>query len=331
VNTPVVYNIFIRPQIAKQVFEVIRSLKPNILYIFSDGGRDDDEMNLVRINRFQIESMVDWDCNLRLEYQESNKGIDFMFNYAMSKVFEDYDRLIYLEEDMLPSETFFRFCDELLEKYKDETNVYLISGRNDHIEYPKSEIPSYIFVNTASIWGFAIWKRTYEMLINDLSKLTNEYYKNLIKYYFLNKWRNKSAYKLLNNLIDNPNGDYLIGEFYFMSLNQALLYNSLAIIPSKNQVQNIGATIDSEHTDLLKALPSRIQRTFTMPALPINFPLNHPEYRINDEHYYHLLSLKYPQPRGIFFLIERLDRIIRLLIYRGPIELLKKVRKKFKI
>jgi hypothetical protein len=331
VKTPIVYNIFIRPDVAKRVFEVISSLKPPILYIFSDGGRNSYENDLVRINRFQIESMVDWDCKLELHYQEVNKGIDFMFNFALSKVFEDYDRLIYLEEDMLPSQTFFRFCDELLEKYKEDTNVYLISGRNDLIEYPKSENPSYFFVSTASIWGLAIWKRTYDMLISDLTTLENEYYKDLIEYNLLHKWNNKSAYRLLKSLLNDPYGDHLIGEFYFMALNQGLLYNSLAIIPSKNQVQNIGAGIDSEHTDLLRALPSRIQRTFTIPPLKLSFPLNHPRYKINDENYYHILSVNFPVPRGIRYIFDRIERTIRIIIFRGPIEFIKKIRKKFKI
>lgn len=331
IATPVVYNFFIRPRIASIVFEQIKKVKPKTLYLVSDGPRNNSDRELIYKNREQISAMIDWDCNLFYIYFDDNLGPNEITRITYETVFEREDSLIYLEEDILPSESFFYFSEMMLEKYRFSDSVFMISGMNFLQKYPLGEnAPDYFFAHTASTWGFAIWKRTYISLKKDLSFLDNPYYYNLIKRKLLN---DNKFYEFKNLLLrfNYPNLLKVDGEFWLMGFNPNVTSNQLAIIPSKNLVKNIGDTFDSENSDEIKLLPKRIQKFSNLKLYELDFPLVDPLFLTVDYNYYDTLG--WFKKKNISYWIKKmwdsLERGLRVLIFKGPGVFFFKARKMF--
>lgn len=314
-TTPVVYNFFIRPEISILVFKEIRALKPLKLYLVSDGPRNDNEKSLILENRNQIDGLIDWSCDVHRLYLDKNHGIDSIMELTYDFVFSREDRMIFLEEDILPSQSFFYFCEDLLEKYKDDDSVFLISGMNFLEEYP-SNGPSYFFVDSTSTWGMAIWKRTYDSMQKDLGFLDNSYYSSVIRRLMLR--RNRFAfYQHLMVKKVFPEKKILDGEFWLMGFNQNILYNALNIVPSVNLVLNIGNSKNAEHSDEAKLLPKRMRTINNMKKFELTFPLVHPKFKIVDYEYKSILDIKNSRFQNLLYLPNKLERALRILIYGG--------------
>lgn len=315
-TTPVVFNFFIRPEVSIQTFQKIKNVRPSTLYLISDGPRNDKEQSLIKSNRVQIESMIDWDCNLELIYFSENQGIDKIMEITYERVFQKEDRMIFLEEDILADESFFFFTENLLEYYKDNDRVYIITGMNKLNQYPENQDPSYFFQEFNSTWGFAIWKRTYEKFQKNLSFLDSKYYENLIKHRFI-KYHGIDPFQHLMFKKTYPEKDILDGEFYLILFNEFLLNNSLAIVPCRNLTLHIGNTLNSEHSDPEKLLPKSV-RTATRDIYPIDYQnIIHPKFLIADDNYSFLIKQKYHQS-GMKMFIDKIERAFRILIFGGP-------------
>lgn len=327
-ETPVVYFIFKRHKLVEKVLNRIREVKPKTLYIISDGPLRSEDIPLINESRRHVSIIADWECDLTLYYYDSNYGPYKSWNMGVRHLFEKHDRAIFLEEDILPSVDYFYFCEELLEKFKDESQIYMISGMNFLGEYPKSQEFSYFFVNKATTWGLAMWKRTYDKFIVGNEILDSEYYKKIIYEYLLGIGDPHWYGHFIN--LSNQNGYFPDSmEFYLMGINANLLYGSLAIVPSVNLVQNLGATHDSENADEIKLLPKSIWHVFKLKTFNLKFPLTHHKYRIIDYNYQKLLQKKYKSSRLISF-SEKAERAFRILIYKGPAALFYKVKKSIK-
>jgi hypothetical protein len=321
-NSPIVYNLFKRPNIVKIVLNRIKLVEPKIIYLFSDGPRNNHEKELIEESRRLALQIVNWPCELNIDFLEMNIGSDEMNKYIFKEVFSRYDRLIYLEEDMLPSLSFFRFCDELLEYYKNDESVYLIGGMNFIQDYEESNNYSYIFQNYTSTWGIAFWKRTYENLDFKLNYLNDDYYNKLIKYKL--KKSNKKFYKILLDLLDKKKSQE--GELWLMAYNDNLLNNSLAIVPTRNLVRNIGDSAGSENGDERKLLSIFQRWVFDILEENIEFPLKHQKLKIVDEYYYDRV-MKRSHIGTVKLIIIKFERALRILIIKGPKELIKKINK----
>lgn len=327
-SVPIVYNFFIRPDISKKVFKEIRDYKPNILYLVSDGPRTTEESLLVNFNRDQIESMINWDCDVRKLYYEHNQGMDSIMISTYEFVFKSEESLIFLEEDILPGPSFFKFCEEMLYKFKSDNSVYIIGGMNFLGEYPTTpNSPSYFYTNIVSTWGYAIWKRTYKRIQYDLSFLHNEYYRSTVRALMLKRDR-KRHYQHLMLKFTAPQKIDFDGEFTLRGLNENVLYNSLAITPSKNLVSNIGDSEGAENGDDLKLYPKAMRRIAEMKVYEMEFPLIHPKFRIVDYHYKSLLR---QQGNGLIRkVLIKIERAIRIIVFGGRVKFFKKIRRYFK-
>ena len=143
-NAPVMLLFFNRPEPLKKVFEAVRRAQPSQLFLVQDGARDnnpDDHKN-IQLCR-DIVASVDWPCQVYRNYADSNMSCDHREYTGISWCFQYVDRLIVLEDDCLPSPGFFLLCEELLEKYKDSSDIQSISGFNRLQSYQSPY--SYIF------------------------------------------------------------------------------------------------------------------------------------------------------------------------------------------
>jgi hypothetical protein len=326
-STPIVYNIFIRRELIEKVFSRIREIKPQVFYLVSDNGRDDDEKIKVRQNREFIEKSIDWDCKLIKLYTNKNIGVFNIYDYSLSNVFKNEDFCIFLEEDILPEIDFFYFTDELLKKYKDDDSISLITGMNPLIHYPLDQSPSYFFVNgSVNIWGHGIWKRTYQKFIRDFSiDNVDSYSKELIR----------DRLELIGNIHwfkvfeDSTSRVTSMMEKDLLGLSPQILYNSLFIVPSVNLTSNIGASVDSEHSGPLSTLPKRWRESYFQQTSKLFFPLVHPRFKIADSIYYKMYYKRFKRIGKLRFFLEKVERIFRYLIFMGIKPTLKKVKSKY--
>ena len=123
--------VFNRPEVTKIVFERIRQATPGRLMVIADGpreGRQGEADACLRVR--QIVEHVDWPCEVLKNYSAANMGCGARVASGIDWVFQHVEQAIILEDDCLPDPTFFRFCEGLLERYRDEERVMQISGSN---------------------------------------------------------------------------------------------------------------------------------------------------------------------------------------------------------
>ena len=154
-ETPVLFLVFNRPDTTAQVFEAIRQAKPPRLYVASDGAREDKEGELEKVKQVrEIVSQVDWNCEVKTLFRDKNLGCKIAVSSAIDWFFEQEEMGIILEDDCLPHPTFFRFCQELLERYRDDERIGMISGNNFQFGRKCTDY-SYYFSMYSHIWGWA--------------------------------------------------------------------------------------------------------------------------------------------------------------------------------
>ena len=195
-------------------------------------------------------------------------------------IWNTVDRCIMLEDDILPSVSFFRYCAELLEKYKDDERIECICGMN-HLGKCEEVKSDYFFSRQGSIWGTAVWKRS---IVNrgDFSYIDDPYVMRLLNQRTAHNkiaWKRLCAYGKQEKYEGHVAGSEFWYEFDMYAQNR------LQIIPKVNLVSNIGATADSAHAADLKEIPKSMRRVFNNPTYEMEFPLKHAQYVIPDVHY----------------------------------------------
>ncbi len=244
-ESPVLLVVFNRPDTTIQVFEAIRKFKVPKLYISADAPRKgnlEDEIKCTEVR--QIVQNVDWDCDVHYRFLEKNVGCGFGVSSAISWAFEKEDRLIILEDDCVPAQPFFTYCDYLLEKYKDDTRIWRISGRCYHPNFSLFLKYDYIFTMYGHIWGWATWKRCWEEFDIDMKKLPIFLEERGFDSVFSNKKQIKyynKYYRSLSNNIELKSHAWGPQAAFSVFMNRGL-----SIIPSRNLVKNIG--IEGVHT-----------------------------------------------------------------------------------
>jgi hypothetical protein len=243
-DIPVLFLVFNRLDTAKQVFEAIRKAAPQKLYIASDGPRSncDGEDEKVKIVKEYVLKSIDWNCEVKTLFREKNLGCGKAVSSAITWFFENEEMGIILEDDCLPSESFFPYCKELLEMYKDDARIYGIGGFNLLTE-TKSPC-SYCFSQLSYNWGWASWKRAWKYFNFNIANLNSFIKQKKIKrifkrycdrYYWLDIFKKMEKYE------GNDIWDY---QWTYTIFNN----DGITIFPAKNQVTNIGFGADATHT-----------------------------------------------------------------------------------
>jgi hypothetical protein len=282
VDVSVLLWIFIRPEKIKKVFDVLKEARPSRLFLVSDGPRAhiaSDKDNIARSR--EIVADVTWECEIHRLYFDDNQGMYPIHKITNEYIFKLVDRCIYLEDDVITSVSFFKYCEVLLEKYKDDLRVNMICGMN-HLGIYEDCPNDYFFTKGSSIWGFALWRRTYE-LFNDLGYGDEKYYMDRL----LENANNYESFceKLEIFTKDKNYWEHPPSFEFFLGLS-SFAHNQLSIVPKKNMVCNIGYGADATHNNSeLELMPKRLKQFFNMKTYELEFPLNHPKYIIEDKNY----------------------------------------------
>lgn len=329
-DVPVFLMFFIRPKELTLSFNSVKAARPSKLILVSDGPRP-SHPNDKRLNDEckKIVDDIDWECDVYHRYSDVNSGMYVTLYDAFKWVFSFVDRIIFLEDDVVPNQSFYRFCEELLTKYENDKRVHTICGMNHSGTYEKPQ-SDYFFSKAGSIWGFAIWKRTFEIFEYDIRFNEDKYAKDL-----LIKSYPKSIRKHIKNNIEFKRDRFLKtqmnGDFELVNGASFFLQSGLMIIPSKNLISCQGISENAVHNvNNPKKLPKSIRSLFNMKTYELGFPLKHPKYIIADTDYEQYVYKK----MGIGFFIKRVRKvegIIRQVIYGNSNErvtLLKKIFRK---
>ena len=161
-ETPVAMMIFNRPEVTARVFAEVRRARPRQLFIVGDGARPDrpGEEVQVALTR-EAATQVDWPCDLQTLFADQNMGCKPRVASGLAWVFQQVEEAIILEDDCLPHPSFFGYCQELLDRYRDDQRVGAISG--DNFQNGISRTPhSYYFSKYFHCWGWASWRRTWQ-------------------------------------------------------------------------------------------------------------------------------------------------------------------------
>lgn len=252
-STPILLLLFNRPDATAQVFDQIRRHKPKKLFIAADGPRkgnaeDADNCRLAR----EVVAAMDWDCEVATLYHDKNLGCGLAPATAITWFFNHVDGGIILEDDCLPNDSFFGYCEMLLNKYADEPQVMMVCGTSYQ---PKAlTADSYYFSRYPHAWGWATWKRAWAHYNFELTKDNEPERVAVLKNVFATQrevklWRNNLR------MIDNGLDAWDYQWMYWMWKN-----NGVCIVPWKNMVANIGFGQNATHTTDQYSIQSKMQR-----------------------------------------------------------------------
>ncbi len=307
-KTPILLVAYKRPETTKKVLAAIGRVKPSTLYV---------SLNIPRPNALPAEieacrevellfSQLPWDCKVRLNKWPEHRSAGQSIYGAISWVFEQEERAIILEDDCVPDLTFFRYCDELLEKYQDDSRIMLISGSNINTTWQRGGY-SYHFARFGGIHGWASWRRAWQKVDLDIALWQDPRTKELLKgrlgawqFYFLSKIYDK----LVNQSKNVHTWDYQFDFARFVN-------SGLAIVPSTNLVTNVGFGQDSTHTS------DKNCKAANLKLVPLQFPLVHPLVVIEDTEYDKLVkSILFPMTPKVFLsaIKHRAKRLMQKLL-----------------
>lgn len=300
-NTAVLFLVFNRLDSSKKVFQAIRKAKPPRLYIAADGARAGREGEAEKVEELRnyLVSSVDWPCEVKTLFRDKNLGCKYAVSGAISWFFDQEERGIILEDDCLPSQSFFGYCESLLNKYNNDESVFLISGDGRSTQNVNI-INDYSFVKYPMIWGWASWARVwkqYDPELSDWPAAKSE----LIPRVSTNKATRRfwliTFESMFNKKIDT--WDY---QFVFL-----LLKNSAkCIVPRVNLITNIGFGEAATHTH------DAGSKSANLPRFEIPLPLKHngcdlESARLNE--FYE--RVEFSRPNLISRIISKVQRLWR--------------------
>jgi hypothetical protein len=247
-KTPVLFIVFNRVDTTKRVFEAIRKVRPDKLFIAADGPRPGrGEEGLCKEVR-QVISHVDWDCEVHTLYRDQNLGCGKAVSSAINWFFEQVEEGIILEDDTLPNESFFQFCESLLEKYRHNKEIAHINGSNFQLGKKRGKA-SYYFSHYPMIWGWATWRRAWKEYEFDMRS-----YPSVSSspgfWSIFNRSKEIAYWKtIFDNMYEGlATGNITIDTWDYQWYYSCFKQKKLVVTPNENLISNIGFGENATHT-----------------------------------------------------------------------------------
>lgn len=275
-NVPVVLFIFKRKDTVLRILNVLSKIRPAKIYLLSDGGRDENEKKIVNDCRRDIESSIDWDCEIVKRYHEDNVGIYNNIGLGARWVFSQEEMAIFLEDDNLPEISFFKYCDDLLIKYRNDSRILWVCGSNYLESVEPTDNSSYFFTKNMLPCGWASWSDKFNQYYDgELMLWKSEYIRNRIKEeYIYKRLYGQDRYNIEHEVEYKEKTGLFYSWDYQMSFSMRV-HNVYAIVPKYNQIKNIGVDKDSTHggSSLNDVM---VERFCELKTKQLEFPLSHP-------------------------------------------------------
>lgn len=267
---PVALIFFNRLEPALLVAQKIIEARPPCVYLIADGPRANrpGEAELCQQIRRAIENLP-WPCPVHRIYSDKNLGCGKRVSTGITTALSAEEALIILEDDILPHPDFFRFCDEMLDYYRNDDSVFMISGLQ--FKEKVGDNNGYQFDFNIGIWGWATWKRAWRHYKLDVSQeIANDALWSTfgpIRHGGMQEnaqARHSSYVHLVQNKLDT--WDFQWGICH-------MKHRAYCISPNWNLVKNIGFGADSTHT----TGPASSHWAGNYQSYPFRFPICHPE------------------------------------------------------
>lgn len=270
-KTAVAFLIFNRPDTTEKVFEAIRQAKPPKLLVVADGARSDHpgEAEKCQATRAIIDR-VDWECEVLTNYSEVNLGCKLRVSSGLDWVFNNVEEAIILEDDCLPDFSFFGFCEELLDYYRNDERIMVISGDNFQFGRKRAEY-SYYFSRYNHCWGWATWRRAWQHYDIEMKLWQQIRDSNWLKFILEESKAIKYWSKIFQATYDED-----INSWAYRWTFACWLQNGLTVLPNVNLVSNIGFGTEGTHTTDSRSPFANL------PLKKMCFPLQHPPFIIRD-------------------------------------------------
>lgn len=281
IDIAVLMLFFNRPDHFQHVFNEVKKARPSKLFLYQDGPRGERDMPGIEACRQIVsDENIDWECEVHRNYLETNQGCDPSEYLSQKWAFSVVDKCIVLEDDDVPSQSFFPFCKEMLDRYEYDERIAMIAGFNED-EVSEDCEDSYFFTSVFSIWGWASWRRVVDKWEGDYAFLQDKQSMQTLR--SLCKQRGyRSDFEQMCREHQQSGKEYYESIFWA----SMLLQSGLAIMPSKNLINNLGLSEDSTHfSGSMKTTPRGYRRIFTMQRHELTFPLKHPRYIIENVAY----------------------------------------------
>lgn len=262
-STPVILLIFRRPDLTAWVFETIRQVQPTKLLVIADGPFNKEEEVLCQQSR-AITEEIDWPCEVFRNYSEVNMGCRKRVSSGITWAFEQVEEAIVLEDDCLPSPAFFEFCQILLDYYRNDERIWMISGDNFQNGQIRGD-GSYYFSRYPHCWGWATWKRAWKYYQDDLATWPQFRESGLLKSIF----ENPKEVEYWTNILDLLKSQGKPDSWAYRWAYTCWSNSGLTILPNQNLVTNVGfgssSTNTKSYNQKLSGLPADITTTIQHP------------------------------------------------------------------
>jgi len=297
---PILFIVFNRLDTTQQVFQVFKEVKPPRLFIAADGpryGKEGEAERCEAVRKYVLEN-IDWECDVKTLFQEKNLGCGKGVSTAISWFFSQVEEGIILEDDCMPHPDFFEYCHELLDKYRNDESVAIISGDN----FQDGKIwgdGSYYFTKYTNIWGWATWRRYWDKYHLDLNEYDKEEIEKKIDERIKTK-RERDFWKSLFETMRVAPIDTWDYQMNFCAWNN----NMRSIVPNVNLIKNVGFGEDATHTLNTNAKESSIA---TKSILPLIHPKKDKIYDKAEAYFFNT----YAWPSSPFSrLVEKIYKIV---------------------
>lgn len=265
-DTPVAFFIFNRPDTTAEVFRAIEKAKPKNLLLIADGARNKaGDMEKVLATRSIVEK-TSWDCEVLKNFSDINLGCKVRVSSGLDWVFDRVSEAIILEDDCLPNDDCFKFCSDLLEKYRLDRRIGMVSGHSQNIGLNPENGDSYYFSKYFHIWGWATWRDRwvghYDVNMCKWPAIKNE---NWLENIFDTEQERRYWIKKFDSTYrgDTDTWDY---QWFFANL----IEGRYSIAPASNLITNIGlAHLDATRKASYSSSANRQQEA-------MSWPLKHP-------------------------------------------------------
>lgn len=305
-TTPVLLIAFNRPDTARKVFDCIRSARPTHFYLAVDGARPNKEGEAELCRQCQeIANLVDWECEVHTLFRDKNVGCGFGPSGAISWAFETAAELIVLEDDCCPSQSFFTFCEQMLNRYKNDNRIWLVSGLSIYPDHSCFNGADYLFTHMGLTWGWATWKDRwgeFDMYMRDVPEfIANGGSFNTFPIKKFAKSYDKSIqYK--HQHIEEEVSHSWDSQWDYTRVKNA----GLGIIPRINLIEYIGFDNGTHQSDE--------NGSYVKKALDFDHPIKHPKFVVEnkefDEYFYkHYINPWNRKIKGIAFYAKNPDKI----------------------
>jgi len=256
--------IFNRPDLTETLFQAIAKVRPRKLLVVADGARPDRPGEAARVAETRkIIDRVDWDCEVLRNFSDVNLGCKRRVSSGITWAFEQVEEAIILEDDCIPDPSFFPYCDELLEKYRNDPKIAMVAGTCFLGDRAPTQ-GSYYFSDIPLIWGWASWRRAWNVYdiemkgwpeFRDSEKFRRIFPSSIARNHYRNQFD-----RIYSGSIDTWDAQWS----YSVWKTEKICVN-----PSRNLVRNLGFGPGATHTHFYDP-------AFDPPVRSIGFPLVHP-------------------------------------------------------